>query len=562
MARRTDQIPDDTKAWIREGRTNIALWAEKGLGIILHRAQIEFAEAVLKGEAGYYLLTWANRAGKTTILIILHMHRLFYKLGMAPPETETEERKWRDEEYRTLHCAPLSELAGRAWLAIGDIINGTSKAQRDPVTNKRRPAPLAQMFAATKERTESNADRIFLRCLTGAVTDFRSTEGKAARIEGGAWRLITWDEWPATENPDDIRYVLKNRLTARAADYDAAIVLTGTITAETEHIAKEFIAFAEDPRNEDWWGNTASRDMNPGTSIKSLGRALRNLDQEDYARSVLGIPGGVKGRMFPSWLIDPVFDASLPNWQPPDKSNEGGLDRWTYLHVWDLAIAAADNVGMVVRIPFDWRFSVESPLTGVMIKVIPGSRTLVDAEIEYAITETFLPYGGVIYVDATDSHGMGVYRNLRRAGLPIHPFDFKEQEGNRITRKAKGLAALRAIFSEGIDPERDEAGERVRDSDGLVAFDLGKRYGSMRLPSTWSLVKDQLAVLKPPPEDLKQKKDAAMTALMAAEVAFRERRGRTRSHTLQRAGFFARRSALSSYLSSGQRTEYAHPADK
>ena len=184
MARRTDQIPADTKAWIKEGRSDIALWALRGLGIKLHSAQIEFAEAVLRGEAGYYLLTWANRAGKTTVLIVLHMHRLFYKLGIEPPTTEAEERMWQNEEYRTLHCAPLGELAGRAWLAIGDIINGTSKCQRDE-DGKRRPAPLAQMFAATKERTESNADRMFLRCLTGAVTDFRSTEGKAARIEGG-----------------------------------------------------------------------------------------------------------------------------------------------------------------------------------------------------------------------------------------------------------------------------------------------------------------------------------------------------------------------------------------
>ncbi len=558
MARRTDQIPADTKAWIKEGRSNIALWAERGLGIKLHSAQVEFAEAVLRGEAGYYLLTWANRAGKTTVLIVLHMHRLFYKLGVAPPESEAEEVMWKNEEYRTLHCAPLGELAGRAWLAIGDIINGTAKCQRDE-NGKRRPAPLAQMFAATKERTESNADRMFLRCLTGAVTDFRSTEGKAARIEGGAWRLITWDEWPSTENPDDIRYVLYNRLTARAADYDAAVVLTGTITAETEHIAKEFLGFAEDPQNEDWWGNTAARSLNPGTTAKSLERAERNLDREDYERSVLGIPGGVKGRMFPSWLLDPVFDPKLPAWQAPDKSpGEGGVARYTYLHVWDLAIAAADNVGMVIRVPFDWRFSVESPLVGVSLKIIPGSRTLIDDEIEFAIQETYLPYGGVIYVDSTDAHGKNIHRSLRRKGLPAHGFDFKEQEGNRITRKARGISALRSIFAEGIDPQRDSAGEPIHDIDGILAHDLGKPYGAMKLPASWAKPKDQLAILRPPPLDERQTKDAAMVVLMACEIAWRERRGRTRRHTVQQARFFARRTNL---LSAGPRTLYAHPAD-
>jgi hypothetical protein len=548
MTRRTDLIPPETKAWIRDGRSDIALWALRGLGIKLHAAQVEFAEAVLRGEAGYFLLTWANRAGKTTILIVLHMHRLFYKLGIAPPTTETEERQWMDEEYRTLHCAPLGELAGRAWLAIGDIITGTSPAQRDEA-GKRRPAPLAQMFAATKERTESNADRMFLRCLTGAVCDFRSTEGKAARVEGGAWRLITWDEWPSTENPDDIRYVLYNRLTARAADHDAAIVLTGTITPETEHIAKEFLELVEDPQNEDWWGNTAARSMNPTTTAKSLERAKRNLGAEDYDRSVLGIPGGVKGRMFPSWLLDPAFDPYLPAWQPPDKSNEGVVAKWTYLHVWDLAIAAADNVGMTIRVPFDWRFSVANPLVGVSLKIIPGSRTLIDDEIEFAIEETYLPYGGVIYVDTTDAHGIGIYRTLRNRGLPVHGFDFKDQEKSRVTRKAKAIKAVRAIFAEGIVPENDDSGEPVHDIDGILAHDLGKPYGAMRLPGAWAKPKDQLAILRPPPLDEKQTKDAAMCVLMACEIAWRERRGRTREHTIQRAGFFARRATRMGGLS-------------
>lgn len=554
MARRTDLIPADTKAWIRAGRSDIALWALRGLGIKLHAAQVEFAEAVLRGEAGYYLLTWANRAGKTTILIILHMHRLFYKLGVPAPETEAEERMWQNEEYRTLHCAPLGELAGRAWLAIGDIINGTSKAQRDPETGKRRPAPLAQMYAATKERTESNADRMFLRCLTGAVCDFRSTEGKAARIEGGAWRLLTWDEWPSTENTDDIRYVLYNRLTARAADHEAAIVLTGTITAETEHIAKEFLSFAEDPQNEDWWGNTAARSMNPGTSQKSLDRAGRILDREDYERSVLGIPGGVKGRMFPAWLLDPAFDQALPNWQAPDKSTgEGAIPNWTYLHVWDLAIAAADNVGMTIRVPFDWRFSVENPLVGVSLKIVPGSRTLIDDEIEFAIEEAYLPYGGVIYVDSTDAHGKNIQRSLRRKGLPVHGFDFKDMEGH-ITRKAKGISAVRSIFAEGIVPENDATGEPVHDIDGILALDLGKPYGSMRLPAKWAKPKDQLATLRPPPLDERQTKDAAMAVLMACEIAWRERRSRTRQHTIQRARFFARSATRMTGLSARERT--------
>jgi hypothetical protein len=556
VTKKPSLIPDEVKSWVIRGRSDIALFADRGLGITLHPAQVEAAEAIINGHAAYNLLTWANRAGKTTLLCVLHLWALFYRWGIPVPENDREEAQWAKEEYRTLHAAPLNELAGRAWLALGDIINGTSKAQRDPATGKRRPAPLAQMFATTRERSETGADRLLLRCLNGAVTDFRSTEGKAARIEGGAWRLITWDEWPSTENPDDIRYVLYNRLTARASDYDAPIVLTGTITPETEHIAKEFIAMCEDPANEDWWGNQASRHLNPSSSSKALERALRNLDPEDYARSVEGRPGGVKGRVLPSWLIDPAFRGDLPAWQPPDKSIEGGAPKWQYLHLWDLAIAAADNVGMVLRVPFGWRFSPSNPVVGVSMKLIPGSRTLVDSEIEFAIEETWLPYGGDIYLDTTDAHGKNIYRNLRRKGLPVHPFDFKELDSAKVTRKARGLAAIRKLFAEGIDPQRDSAGEAIHDDLGLIAYDQGKPYGSMKFPLAWTKPKDQLSILKPPPEDERQQKDAAMVVLMGAQVCEQERRGATRRHRVTRAGYGALRSPI---LSARRRTPILIP---
>lgn len=540
-----DVIDPTVASWVIRGRTDISIFAEKGLGIVLHSAQVEALDAIIAGHAAYNILTWANRAGKTTALCILHLWALNYRWGIPVPATDHEEALWQKEEYRTLHCAPLNELAGRAWLSLGDIINGTSKAQRDPTTGKRRPAPLAQMFATTRERNETGADRLLLRCLNGAVTDFRSTEGKAARIEGGAWRLLTWDEWPSSENPDDIRYVLYNRLTARAADYDAPIVLTGTITPETEHIAKEFLQMAEDPEITDWWGNYAARDVNPATSSQSLERAMRNLDPEDYARSVMGKPGGVKGRVLPSWLVDPAFVHTMPNWHPPEKLvMDGDTPKWRYVHVWDVAIASADNVGIVARVPFDWKFAPDNPVIGVSMKIIPGSRTLIDDEIEFAIEETWLPYGGDIYIDTTDAHGKNIYRSMRRRNLPVHQFDFKDPDSAGVSRKSRGLKALRTILGEGLDRERDAAGEPVHDEIGMTAYDLGKPYGSLKFPASWAKPKDQLAVLRPPPDDSKQQKDAAMAVLMLAEVCVRERRGATRRHRITRAGYGALRSPL------------------
>jgi hypothetical protein len=234
-----------------------------------------------------------------------------------------------------------------------------------------------------------------------------------------AWRRISWDEWPqqeAADKPTAIRNVL-NRLTNRAADFDAKILLTGTITPETEHIAQEWIDNVEDPQNPDWTGSSASRMDNPHASRKAMDLAERTFDPEDYARMVLGTPGGVKGRLLPPFMVDPIYSMDLPRFTPPHPADgaifEGTpaarilrpgrrqrsddeepeapklVGRWrtrdgspfTHFHVWDLAIAQAANVGFVIRAPADWQFGWFEkdgerrlvPLIGVRRVEVPGS---------------------------------------------------------------------------------------------------------------------------------------------------------------------------------------------
>lgn len=535
-------IAPEVRKWLRDGRDDIALFALQGLGIELHPRQVEAAQAILAKKASYFTLDWANRSGKTTLLCVLHFHQLWYKYWLDEPDR----KKWRLSEYATLHSAPLGEIAGRAHLAMDEMTKGTHRAQRDLETGQRRPSPLAPFYRAVKERDRTGADHMVLKCITGGQTDFRSTEGRARRIEGGAWWLISWDEWPQTEgDPDEIRYILDVRLTARAADFEAPIILTGTRNEDTEHIAKEWDTRAEDPTDEDWWGNHASRMDNPAASLKSIEIARRNLAPEDFARSVLGIEGGARGRVFPSFLVDPVFDEKLPRLTRPHPLDGRDVPHmaspWTYLHIWDLALAAAENVGAVWRIPHDWKFSPADPITGVRLVRIPGSRTLTPAEIMHTIEETFLPYGGLIVLDTTDAHGKGIFRELRGAGYPVEAFTFNERVGTRIRRvgsdfsmirKDRGIKHARELLSDGLAFEYDTSGDPVIGRDEVVKLDLSEPYGSLRLPASWTVVRDQLSLLKV--DDFRQRKDAAMTVLMGADVAMRRRNAATRGTSITR----------------------------
>jgi hypothetical protein len=573
------EVDPAVQKWIADGKHDVGRWAANGLGIFLHDKQLAVLEALETSEATFHLLWWANRVGKTTLVIVWHLHGIFYKVELPEPATDREFDQWVAEDYRTLHAAPLGTLATLAHQAIGELIKGTHPAQRDDA-GKRREAPLGPHFTATKERDAHGADHMIVKSLTGGAIDFRSTEGTAGRLEGRAWRRISWDEWPQQEAADKgegIRVVL-NRLQNRASDFNAKILLTGTITAETEHIAKEWIDRCEDPSDPDWTGSTASRLDNPYASRKSIQLAERQFDEEDYARSVLGTPGGVKGRLFPSFLIDPIFANELPRFTPPVPGDGGsftapeapivsrryrddreekvvprarwtqpGESPWVYLHVWDLAIAAADNIGIVARIPRDWKFGWSDvagvrtlrPIEGVKFVEVPGSRTLTSAEIQHTIEETFLPYGGRIVLDTTDAHGKNIFRELRRAGYPVDDFTFNERDQRRVIRKDAAIHHTRLLLTEGMDLQRDKAGAIVTDAEGVPVFDRTRDYGVLRLPRAWNKPRDQLSILRPDNE--RQRKDAAMVVLMLCSEAYRHRRARTRVNQTQRFAVFAGR---------------------
>jgi LAGLIDADG DNA endonuclease family protein len=517
-------------------------------------------------------------------VIIWHLHGIFYKPELAEPTTEHEQDLWLAEDYRTLHTAPLGTLATLAWENITEITKGTHPAQRDE-NGKRRDAPLAAHFSPGKERDAHGADHMVVRSLSGGAMDFRSTEGGAGRLEGRAWRRISWDEWPqqeAADKPTAIRKILL-RLQNRASDFDAKILLTGTITDETEHIAKEWIDLCQDPGNQDWWGLGAARSDNPYASRKAIERAERQFDAEDFARSVMGLPGGVKGRLFPSFMVDPIFsDPTLARFTPPHAQDGGrfepqvlkapprrsrwrdeedepaqvraqwrptGDSLWTYIHVWDLALAAAANVGFVIRAPADWRFGWFEengvrrlvPLVGVRRVEVPGSRTLTSAEITHTIEETYLPYGGRIVLDTTDAHGKNIYRELRRAGYPVDDFTFNSRDQRNVLLKDAAIESTRKLLTEGMKPVVDEKGQVRHDADGVPVFDRDTPYGVLRLPKDWQKARDQLSILRP--DDDKQTKDEAMVVLMACHTAYRARRARTRQATSQRLVVFGRRAS-------------------
>lgn len=510
----------------------------------------------------------------TTVVIPWHLHGIFYKPELGEPKTERDYKLWLASDYRTLHTAPLGALALRLHSSVKEIIDGTHPAQKDPITGERREAPLAAFFSTGTETNANGTPHPVVKSLTGGTVDIYSTEGGGGRIEGTAWRRGSWDEWPQQEGADlqaQIREV-HTRLSNRLSDFDGKLLITGTVTEETENIAKDWIAQCEDPQDIDWWGSSATRMDNPHASRRAIAAAERNFDKEDYDRSVLGKIGGVKGRIFTGWMLDPAFTRDLPREtlpHPEDRptfvpANQPTAMRprrsadpsapeepvrgryqdsmaspWFYIHAWDLAIAAADNVGLIFRLPRDYLFGVGKPLVGVKRIVIPGSRTLTPQEIDTTIEMTYLLYGGQIVLDTTDAHGKGHARTLKGKGYPVESFTFNERDAVRkVIRKEAAILNTVELLTEGMPLLRGADGQITTDPDGVPMLDGDANdCGAVRVPKEWVRTKDQLSVLKI--IDDKQRKDEAMAFLMGCDTAYRLRRGRTRGTTNQRAAWFS-----------------------
>jgi len=146
---------------------------------------------------------------------------------------------------------------------------------------------------------------------------------------------------------------------------------------------------------------------------------------------------------------------------------------------------------------------------------------LTPSEIRWTIERAFRLYGetSVIVLDTTDANGMGIYRELRKVGLPVLPFTFNARDSRGVSRKSAAIRITQRLLTEGMVEARDPRGELDLDEDGvpvLVSPGSG-RYGAIRWPAEHKKLRNQLSVLRA--DDSGQRNDAAMAFNMLCYVA-------------------------------------------
>ena len=97
----------------------------------LHEGQKRYLRQAAKNDFRIYILTCANRWGKSVLVSILQLWYLFYKFGIDNSNIEA----WEKAEYRTANIAPHSALTEPVFKTIHQIMTSSFPVKQDGVMN-------------------------------------------------------------------------------------------------------------------------------------------------------------------------------------------------------------------------------------------------------------------------------------------------------------------------------------------------------------------------------------------------------------------------------------------
>jgi hypothetical protein len=225
--------PQDTE----KGRTDPIFFAEYMLGMQLHRGQKTLLLAIVKGVQELvqkhnldsdekwtlirrFILSCANRWGKSAVISIVQLWFLFYKFGIKTNTTG----EWYDIEYRTANIAPFSSLTEPVFMAMKAIMTSTY-AIRDPETGlmSTNKCKIEAFYLPDKTINSTPFKMYFAN--NSYIEHLSLMAGKGDNLQGKPYGIITYDEAPRS---DHLQLELDNSILGRLLDWTAPLVLLGT----------------------------------------------------------------------------------------------------------------------------------------------------------------------------------------------------------------------------------------------------------------------------------------------------------------------------------------------
>lgn len=401
-----------------------------------------------EGEFKYNWLSGGQRAGKTVFAFGCHADAALYKRGVD----NTNRRYWNNYQYPTLALAPSDALTLRLWQIGSEVSKGAHESQFDARVRRARGGAF---IGKLKAGTDPKGNGLW-RWSNGSRTEFRSSEARATRLEGGQWFFLTWDEW-ASQPDREIPFILRSILLGRSRDHDAKIMPMAWPKPETERHLIAVIREIEAGRDRNSQVIYLDAEKAYFTNQKALAIELETKDAAEIKRTIKGEPAGGASIEFKRHVIDNMVRMDLPKQEIPDHENYGYLDSW------DLGMGSDATVGLTWRIPIvasrrivtpEWKARVVNRIE------LPGSDTRDIDDITTAIRMNQILYRSQVAVDATGMGGLMAVRQLR--SMNPRPYSFTSRANDRLWGNMR-LAAI----TNGLDctswghPEDDESAALV-----------------------------------------------------------------------------------------------------
>lgn len=216
---------------VARGREDPIFFIEEFLGMKLHKGQKKYLEKARWGVPEIaektnhelyrrYILSCANRWGKSAVISCLQLWYLFYKFGIKTANQED----WFDVEYRTANIAPYSSLTEPVFMAMKAILS-SSHPIRDQVTGVMSTNKCKIGAFWLEDRTINNPPYKLYFANNAYIEHLSLMGGKGDNLQGKPYGLITYDEAPRS---DHLQLELDNSVLGRLLDWTAPLHLLGT----------------------------------------------------------------------------------------------------------------------------------------------------------------------------------------------------------------------------------------------------------------------------------------------------------------------------------------------
>lgn len=219
------QIDDDLRTYIEKGRDDPVAFINELLGMPLHEGQIKYLREAVKGIPGHdqltrrFLLSCANRWGKTAVIACLQLWYLFYKFGVRVDDNTD----WFTIEYRTANIAPESSLTQPVFFAMKQIMTSTYPVRR--VDGKVGTNNCKIEWFYIEEKTINTPPYKMYFLFNSYIEHLSLMGGKGNNLQGKPYGLITYDE---ACRSDHLQLELDNSILGRLLDWTAPLHLLST----------------------------------------------------------------------------------------------------------------------------------------------------------------------------------------------------------------------------------------------------------------------------------------------------------------------------------------------